>query len=124
MSLFSRTDKSILGQWWWTVDRGMLAAFLILAVLGVLLVATASPPVAERIGVGYYHFLQRHVIFLVPALGMLVGLSFFNHQQIRRLRHIGICRQYCCHDCRACNRNGNQRRAKMDTYFWLFTSAQ
>ena len=85
MSLFSRTDKSLLGQWWWTVDRGMLAAFLILAVLGVLLVATASPPVAERIGVGYYHFLQRHVIFLVPALGMLIGLSFFNHKQIRRL---------------------------------------
>ena len=85
MSLFARTDKSLLGQWWWTVDRGMLAAFLILAVLGVVLVATASPPVAERIGLEYYHFLKRHVLILVPALIMLVGLSFLNYQQIRRL---------------------------------------
>lgn len=85
MSLFARTDKSLLGQWWWTVDRGMLAGLLTLAVFGVLLVATASPPVAERIGLGYYHFLQRHVIILVPALIVLIGLSFLNHKQIRRL---------------------------------------
>ncbi len=85
MSLFARTDKSALGQWWWTVDRAMLAAFLVLAVFGVVLVATASPPVAERIGLDYYHFLKRHVIILVPALTMLIGLSFFNHQQVRRL---------------------------------------
>lgn len=85
MSLFARTDKSAMGQWWWTVDRGMLAAFLVLAVFGVVLVATASPPVAERIGLDYYHFLKRHVIILVPALSMLIGLSFFNHRQIRRL---------------------------------------
>ena len=85
MSLLSRTDKSVLGQWWWTVDRGMLAAFLTLAVFGVLLVATASPPVAERIGLDQYHFLQRHVFILVPALVMLVALSFLNHKQIRRL---------------------------------------
>jgi len=85
MSLFARTDKSFLGQWWWTVDRGMLAAFLTLAVFGIALVATASPPVAERIGLDYYHFLKRHVIILLPALVLLVGLSFLNHRQIRRL---------------------------------------
>ena len=85
MSLFARTDRSFLGQWWWTVDRGMLASFLVLAVLGVALVATASPPVAERIGLGYYHFLIRHVIVLVPSLVLLVGLSFLNHRHIRRL---------------------------------------
>ncbi|MEZ5814936.1 MAG: putative peptidoglycan glycosyltransferase FtsW [Alphaproteobacteria bacterium] len=85
MSLFARTDKSPLGQWWWTVDRGMLAAFLVLATFGVVLVATASPPVAERIGLGYYHFLKRHVIILLPALAMLVGISFLNHRAIRRL---------------------------------------
>ena len=85
MSLFARTDKSALGQWWWTVDRGMLAAFLVLAIFGIVLVATASPPVAERIGLGYYHFLIRHVIILVPSLIMLIGISFLNHRQIRRL---------------------------------------
>lgn len=85
MSLFARTDQSRLGQWWWTVDRAMLAAFLTLAVFGVALVATASPPVAERIGLGNYHFLIRHLIILVPALAMMIGVSFLGHRSIRRL---------------------------------------
>ncbi|MCB1650811.1 MAG: cell division protein FtsW [Alphaproteobacteria bacterium] len=85
MSLFARTDKSIFAQWWWTVDRGMLAALLILATTGVMLVATASPPVATHIGLGPYHFLIRHMIFLVPSLAMLIGFSFLNRKLIRRM---------------------------------------
>ncbi|MCB1720423.1 MAG: cell division protein FtsW [Rhodospirillales bacterium] len=85
MSLFARTDQSRLGQWWWTVDRAMLAALLTLAVFGIAMVATASPPVAERIGLGNYHFLKRHLAILVPAIGMLIGFSFLSQRNIRRL---------------------------------------
>ncbi|MCB9982487.1 MAG: cell division protein FtsW [Rhodospirillales bacterium] len=85
MSLFARTDTSLFGQWWWTVDRAMLAALLTLAVFGIALVATASPPVAERIGLGNYHFLKRHLVILVPAMSMLIGLSFLGQRNIRRL---------------------------------------
>ncbi len=85
MSLFSRTDKSIFGEWWWTVDRGMLSAFLVLIVFGVVLVATASPPVAERIGLGSFYFLKRHVLLLVPATMMLIGVSMLDRRQIWRL---------------------------------------
>lgn len=85
MTLFSRTDRSMLGQWWWTVDRPMLTAFMVLVVLGVLMVTTASPPVAEHLGLGYYHFLKRHIIMLVPAMVMLFGISFLGTREIWRL---------------------------------------
>lgn len=85
MSLFSRTDRSMLGQWWWTVDRPMLTAFLVLVVLGILMVTTASPPVAEHLGLGYYHFLKRHIVMLVPAIIMLFGISFLKPREIWRL---------------------------------------
>ena len=85
MSMFSRTDRSILGRWWWTVDRGMLAAFLILCVFGVVLITTASPPVAEHHGYGHYYFLIRHIIWLVPALFVLIGVSMLDQRQIWRL---------------------------------------
>ncbi len=85
MSLFSRTDTSLFGQWWWTVDRAMLAALLTLVVFGIVLVATASPAVAVHIGLGDYHFLKRHIIFLIPSLGLLFGLSLMTRRQIRRL---------------------------------------
>jgi len=85
MKLFSRTDKSFLGQWWWTVDRPMLGALLVLVVFGIVMVTTASPPVAEHLGLGQYHFLKRHLMLLVPALGMLVAVSMLERRQIWRL---------------------------------------
>ena len=84
MKFFSRTDRSFLGLWWWTVDRGILAAALTLMVFGAMLVATASPPVADTIGVGQYHFLKRHSVFMVPALALLIGTSMLSPQLIRR----------------------------------------
>ncbi len=84
MSFFSRTDKSVLGKWWWTVDRVTLSILLILCVFGVMLVAAASPPVAERNGDPANHFLIRHMIFLVPSIAAMVLLSMANTQQIWR----------------------------------------
>ncbi len=83
--MFTRTDRSVLGRWWWTVDRPMLAALSILMVLGIMLVATASPPVAQRIGVGEFHFVIRHAIFLLPAIAILLGLSLLSPKMIWRL---------------------------------------
>ncbi len=85
MSLFARTDNSIFAQWWWTVDRAMLGAVLTLAILGIVLVATASPSVAERIGIDNYHFLNRHIMILMPALAIMFGVSFLDQRTIRRL---------------------------------------
>lgn len=90
MSLFSRTDKSILGQWWWTVDRGLIGAFMVLVVFGLALIATASPPVAEHLGLGHYHFLIRHVIMLVPALGIMFFTSMLQRRQVWRLATIAF----------------------------------
>ncbi len=82
---FSRTDQSFLGAWWWTVDRTMLACILILMLFGVALVATASPAVASRIGASDYHFLKKHIIFLIPSIFLLIGGSFLSPKQVWRL---------------------------------------
>ena len=50
MSVSVRTDKSLLGRWWWSLDRYAFAGLVTLALLGILLVTAASPSVAERIG--------------------------------------------------------------------------
>ena len=86
--MFSRTDRSILGRWWWTVDRPMLAAIFLLMILGIMLVTTASPSVAHRIGVGEFHFVIRHVIFIVPAIVLLLGLSLLTPKMVWRLATI------------------------------------
>ena len=83
--MFSRTDKSFLGQWWWTVDRTMISALLVLIGTGILLVTTASPPVAAHLGLGDFHFLIRHVVVLVPSLIIMLAFSMMSRRMIWRL---------------------------------------
>ena len=85
---FSRTDRSRLGAWWWTVDRAMLSAVFFLALFGLAMISTASPPVAQDLGYHDYHFLFKQVIFLVPALLLMVGISMLNPRTIWRLGSI------------------------------------
>jgi len=83
--MLSRLDKSPVANWWWTIDRWFLAAFLSLMGLGVVLSFAASPAVAERIGLDSFHFATRQIIFMLPALAAMLAVSFLNARQVRRL---------------------------------------
>ncbi len=81
----ARTDNSILGRWWWTVDKWMLVALLLLAIMGVLLSMAASPPVAERLSLDPLHFVQRQAIYLPLAMVIMLGVSLMSPVGARRL---------------------------------------
>lgn len=85
MIALSRTDRSILGSWWWTVDRVLLTGIALLAAVGVILVFAASPPVSERIYGDGMRFVVKHMIFLVPASLLLVGVSMLAPRGVLRL---------------------------------------
>ena len=82
--MISRADNSFVTEWWRTVDKGLLIAVLILMLSGMLLSFAASPPVAERIGYDSFHFIKRHALFLIPAVGVFVVTSFLSPTQVRR----------------------------------------
>lgn len=81
--LFSRARKTPLAEWWWTIDRELLGALILLMIAGIVLSFAASPPVAERLGLSPWHFIIRHALFCIPALGVLVGTSFLGHRKTR-----------------------------------------
>ena len=85
MSVFSRTDRSILGQWWWTVDRMLLAGVALLIGFGILMVFAASPPVAQSINLPESHFIIKHLIYLAPAAFFLLGVSILAPLGVLRL---------------------------------------
>lgn len=82
--MISREQRTPLSEWWWTVDRLLLAAFITLMLGGVILSLAASPPVAARIGLDPFHFFNRHVFFLMPSLIVMLGVSFLSPRQVRR----------------------------------------
>ncbi|MGB3501455.1 MAG: putative lipid II flippase FtsW [Mesorhizobium sp.] len=81
----SRIDRGLVSNWWWTIDRWFLSAFVGLMVLGIILSFAASPAVAERIGLEEFHFVTRQIVFMLPAIGVMIGVSFLSPRQIRRL---------------------------------------
>jgi len=85
MRILSTQDRSVFSRWWWSVDRPLLVAMLALAVLGIGLVTSAGPAVAVRIGATPMHFIIRHLIFLVPSLGVMFFCSLLSSKQIWRL---------------------------------------
>jgi cell division protein FtsW len=83
--MLSRVDKSPVANWWWTVDRWFLGAFLSLMGLGIVLSFAASPAVAERIGLDSFHFATRQIVFTLPALVAMLFVSFLDAREIRRM---------------------------------------
>lgn len=83
--MVSRAEKSRFSEWWWTIDKPLLVAILILLISGVVLSFAASPPVAARLGYDTYHFVVRQAFFAVPAVIVLIGVSFLDPRQVRRL---------------------------------------
>jgi cell division protein FtsW len=82
--MISREQRTPFSEWWWTVDRLLLAAFMTLMLGGVILSLAASPPVAVRIGLDPFHFFNRHVLFLVPSVIVMLAVSFLSPRQVRR----------------------------------------
>ncbi|MEC8793703.1 MAG: putative peptidoglycan glycosyltransferase FtsW [Pseudomonadota bacterium] len=90
MIALARTDTSLLGRWWWTVDRWLITCLLLIIAMGAILVLAASPSVAERIGLDAYHFVRRQFIILPLALMVMFAVSLLSPLQVRRLAAIGF----------------------------------
>ena len=83
--MVSRAERSAFGDWWWTIDRSLLAALAILVLAGLVFLMAGGPPVAERLGLSTFHFVNRQVMFLMPALAILLSVSFLSLRHLRRL---------------------------------------
>ena len=83
--MMSRARRTLVGEWWWTVDRMLLAAVVALMGAGIVLSLAASPPVAHRLGYDTFHFVNRQAAYMIPALVVLISVSLMTPRQIRRL---------------------------------------
>jgi cell division protein FtsW len=86
--MVSRAQRTPFGEWWWTVDRLTLGAIGALMLTGVVLSLAASPPVAGRLGLEPFYFVNRHILFLFPSITIMLAVSFLSPHQIRRLSMI------------------------------------
>jgi len=85
MSMMGRTDRSHVAAWWWTIERWLLTLSIVLMLLGILLSMAASPPVAHRLNLDSFHFVKRQLIYLGPAMAVMILASMLSLRQTRRM---------------------------------------
>src|SRR6185295_7500659 len=86
MQIFRRSDASPLAEWWRTVDKGLIAAALILLGAGLVLSLAAGPAAASRIGYGDpFYFVYRQAIFAVLSAIILISSSALGPVWARRV---------------------------------------
>ena len=86
---FSRNSRNIFSNWWWIVDKVLLAMITILLIIGIFLNFSASPAVANRIGAATFHFVKRQLFFIPLAYALMLFLSVQKLKTIRRIAIIG-----------------------------------
>ena len=80
----TRADRSILSDWWFTVDRLMFFGLLLLMGAGLVLSLAASPAIAARYDLEPFYFVRRHAALLLPAIAIMFATSTLTPKQIRR----------------------------------------
>jgi cell division protein FtsW len=73
--MISRARRNLFSEWWWTVDRLLIAAVIGIALIGIVLLLKLDP----------FYFIHRHAAFLAPALAVLIATSLMSPRQVRRV---------------------------------------
>jgi len=85
MTTFTRLDRSVVGSWWWTVDRWTLLAVALLLAMGGVMVLAASPAVATTLRLDSFHFVKRQFMYVPMAIAVIFAVSLMSPLWVRRL---------------------------------------
>jgi len=82
--------KNKLQLWWNSIDRVSVTIIFILIAFSVIIITTASPAIAYRIGLEPFYFMKRQLIFLFIGFLVMIGISFLSVTNVKRLAALGF----------------------------------
>lgn len=80
----------IINKWAKAIDLFNVSLLLLLIILGLLFVTTASPSVAKLKGLGEFYFIKKHYIFVIISILTVVLFSFFSPAGIINISYLGV----------------------------------
>ena len=86
----TRSDRSHLALWWWTIDRYFLTSFFILIMFGIFLVMASSQHLAENLNIPSHYFTIRHILYGALSIPIIIFFSILNERQTKIICIIGI----------------------------------
>ncbi len=86
----TRSDRSNLALWWWTIDRYLLTSFFILMMFGIFLVMASSQHLAESLNIPSHHFTIRHILYGALSIPIIIFFSILSEKQTKIICILGI----------------------------------
>ena len=93
--LITRSDRSAIALWWWTIDRVLLSSFFILVIFGIFLVMASSQHLAESLNISSHHFTLRHILFGLLSFPVIILFSVLNERQTKIICIVGLLISLC-----------------------------
>jgi cell division protein FtsW len=85
-----RYKKNLLQIWGASVDRISIMVIFTIIAFSIIMVITASPAVAERIGLEPFYFMKRQIAHLFIGLFLIMFFSFLPVVAVKRIAVIGF----------------------------------
>ena len=83
--ILSRSDRSNLSIWLWTIDKWIFFSFFILLLLGIIFILTSSSTLELKFNKESYYFSIKHIVFVTFGFLIAVILSELNISKIKFL---------------------------------------
>jgi cell division protein FtsW len=83
MRQLSRADTSVLGRWWWSVDRVTLVALGVLIGIGYVLALAATPGLSMRVTDPHTVAMLKQIFFLALGGLTMLFMSMLNLRQVK-----------------------------------------
>ena len=87
---FYNSSCKLTNRWFKSIDILNLSLLLLLMVLGILFVSTASPNVAKSKSLVEFYFIKKHCIFVLLSMFSMIFFSFFSEKGIINISYLGL----------------------------------
>jgi cell division protein FtsW len=87
---FDRRYLNFVKKWWIDIDKINFLLVIGIIIFGLMMTATSSPVIANKIGVDKFFFLKKQIIFAFVAIVLLILLSFLDSQKIKAFCFLGL----------------------------------
>ena len=88
--IITRSDRSNIALWWWTIDRYLLTAFFMLILIGIFLVMASSQHLTQSLNLSSHHFTLRHILYGTLSIPIIISFSILNQRQIKIISILGM----------------------------------
>jgi cell division protein FtsW len=89
MPILSRADTSVVGRWWWSIDRVMLTALILLVGIGYVLALAATPATNIAWSDPRTMVMIKQIVYLAVGAFVMIATSMLDLKQVK-LAALGV----------------------------------